>query len=85
MTAESLCVDVGNNAVIPVGVVTDLDGNPRIVNDVVDMGAYEFQSPSCADLSALAEEGDINCDGIVNMVDLAILAFNWLEVSEQES
>ncbi len=43
----SPCIDAGNNAAVPAGVTTDLDGNPRIVdgngdgNAVVDMGAYE--------------------------------------------
>jgi hypothetical protein len=39
----SPAIDAGNNAVVPSGVTTDRDGNPRIVNGVVDMGAYEVQ------------------------------------------
>ncbi|MBN2231770.1 MAG: hypothetical protein JW781_02970, partial [Deltaproteobacteria bacterium] len=34
-------VDVGNNAAIA-GVTLDLDGNPRIYNGTVDLGAYEL-------------------------------------------
>ncbi|PWH20739.1 MAG: hypothetical protein DDG58_01285 [Ardenticatenia bacterium] len=37
----SPCINAGNNAVLPAGLTTDLDGNPRISNGVVDMGAYE--------------------------------------------
>lgn len=37
-------IDAGHNDLIPLGVTTDLDGYPRIVSDVVDMGAYENQS-----------------------------------------
>ncbi|MHC4415128.1 MAG: right-handed parallel beta-helix repeat-containing protein [Planctomycetota bacterium] len=37
----SPCVNAGDNSAIPVGVDTDLDGNPRIVDGIVDMGAYE--------------------------------------------
>ncbi len=56
LSAGSPCIDAGNNAAVPGGVTTDLDGNPRFVNDpavpdtgsgvcaIVDMGAYEFQS-----------------------------------------
>ena len=40
---NSPCIDKGNNGDV-VG-TRDLDGNPRIWNDTVDMGAYEFGSP----------------------------------------
>jgi len=38
----SPCIDTGENTAIPESVVMDAGGNPRIVNDTVDMGAYEF-------------------------------------------
>jgi hypothetical protein len=41
----SPCIDAGRNAWIPNDVATDLDGKPRIVNDIVDLGAYEFRGP----------------------------------------
>lgn len=37
----SPCIDAGDNSAVPPEVVTDLGGNPRIVNSIVDMGAYE--------------------------------------------
>jgi len=38
---DSPAIDAGSNSAVPSSVTTDLDGNPRIVNGVVDMGAYE--------------------------------------------
>ena len=58
LQATSPAIDVGDNAAVPSGVTTDLDGNPRIVcgdlsggagvdggavDCVVDKGAYEYQ------------------------------------------
>jgi hypothetical protein len=40
---ESPCVDRGVNEALPEWVETDVDGNERIVNMLVDMGAHESQ------------------------------------------
>jgi len=65
-----------------------LNGNIRYVDELtiintgsgvltfLDMGAYEFQVPPCSILP-----GDINCDGIVNLLDQALLASHWLETN----
>ena len=58
LAAFSLATDAGSNSLIPGGVTTDLDGNPRRYNDtgvadtgvgsapIVDIGAYERQTNS---------------------------------------
>ncbi|MDI6752036.1 MAG: carboxypeptidase regulatory-like domain-containing protein [bacterium] len=43
LQSTSPCIDTGTNSAVPSWLTTDLDGNPRIVNGRVDMGAYEFQ------------------------------------------
>jgi len=43
LLSTSPCIDSGSNTALPAGITTDLDGNSRIVNGVVDMGAYECQ------------------------------------------
>ena len=56
MSPGSACIDAGDNEVVPVGITTDLEGNPRFIDDptvspdpghgippIVDMGAYEHQ------------------------------------------
>jgi hypothetical protein len=43
LPANSPCIDSGDNSAVPAGITTDIDANPRILNGVVDMGAYEFE------------------------------------------
>ncbi|NIO27870.1 MAG: T9SS type A sorting domain-containing protein [Candidatus Latescibacteria bacterium] len=38
-------INAGDNTAVPLGVTTDLEGNPRIYGANVDMGAYEHQGP----------------------------------------
>jgi gliding motility-associated-like protein len=40
----SPATDAGNNSLIPAGITTDLNGMPRIYNNIVDMGCFEAQS-----------------------------------------
>jgi hypothetical protein len=44
LQTNSPCVETGSNAYGTT--TTDFDGNPRKVGNVVDMGAYEFQTPT---------------------------------------
>lgn len=41
LSPDSPCIDAGDNDAAS-GIETDIDGTERIVNDVVDMGAYEY-------------------------------------------
>jgi hypothetical protein len=80
---DSPCIDAGDTTAVSTPL--DRDKNPRAVDspyvantgrsvsaslNVVDMGAYESGCNSTA---------DNNCDGVVNLGDMAILASHWLE------
>ncbi|MFH1859797.1 MAG: choice-of-anchor Q domain-containing protein [bacterium] len=51
MQSISPCIDAGLNTARGIsGTSADKDGNPRITNGIVDMGAYEYQGappPPC--------------------------------------
>jgi autotransporter-associated beta strand protein len=57
---DSPCLDAGNNAAVPAGLTTDLDGDPRIVGAGVDMGAFEgpHQALVLSARSVAIDEGD---------------------------
>lgn len=65
LSNDSPCINAGSNAALPPGTLLDLDGQPRIQDGSVDMGAYEgphepLRLIACAD----------NIDGgdLVNLV-----------------
>jgi len=64
---DSLCIDAGDPGFTPDATETDIDGEERVINGRVDMGADEFYwSPA-----------DLSGDGIVNFVDYAMLTSYW--------
>ena len=69
ISEDSPCVDTGSDAASEsVGLKVDLGGNPRYVGESVDIGAWEFQSSTCPDISG---------DGIVDVSDLLIVIGYW--------
>jgi uncharacterized repeat protein (TIGR01451 family) len=64
LRACSPAIDAGDN--LSVTVATDLDGNPRIVNSVVDMGAYEAALMPCLHLAkAVTPTTNVAYQGVV--------------------
>jgi hypothetical protein len=68
LSASSPCVNVGDNGVVTEA--TDLDGNPRIVDETVNMGAYE--SPSITVTTTVPADRD--SDGDVDGIDFSVFA-----------
>jgi parallel beta-helix repeat protein len=75
LQANSPCINAGGNAYV--SLATDLDGNPRIVGGTVDVGAYEYQTPTSTisyawlqqyglPTDGSADSGDLDTDGMLN-------------------
>ncbi len=64
LSSDSPSIDAGDNAAVPSGTATDLNGNSRIVDGdsngeaTVDMGAFEFQAEATP-VPAVSEQGMI--------------------------
>ncbi len=77
----SPCIDAGDNTAVPAGVTTDLDGNPRFVDDgavgdtgngtppIIDMGAFEAPGDCNSNGTADHTEPDTDGDGLINDCD----------------
>ena len=86
VAAGSPGIDAADNTAVPKDITTDLDGNPRFIDDldtpdtglsedgcpVVDMGAFEFQEGTTTCCPA-----DFDGDGTIGASDLAQLLGSW--------
>ncbi len=77
LSSGSPCIDAGKNSAVPVGVLTDVNGVVRFIDDpnvpdtgvgappIVDIGAHEFDAA-----------GDSDSDGVLNATDNCVITAN---------
>lgn len=75
LTSDSPCIDSGDDASVPAGLTTDLDGNPRIQGAAVDMGAYEFGgTPTGPFAYCTAKMDSLQCVPVIGWSGVASLS-----------
>jgi hypothetical protein len=67
LLSNSPCINAGNNA--NVTTTTDLDGNPRNVSGMVDIGAYEYQGTGSRISYAWLQQYGLPTDGSADYTD----------------
>jgi hypothetical protein len=64
----SPCANAGDNNSVPASLEIDIDGEERIFEGIVDIGADELVTNPC----------DLNDDGIVDYFDIEVMTNEWL-------
>lgn len=67
LMSTSPCINAGQNSLVANSI--DLDGNPRIRGDAVDLGAYEFQADATGQFPLWLQQHGLSSDGSVDFSD----------------
>jgi hypothetical protein len=78
LQSNSPCINSGNNAYV--SSTNDFDGNPRIQGGTVDIGAYEYQTPTSVISYAWLQQYGLTNNGSADYSDADSDGFNnWNE------